>query len=154
MVSKPMQSKYGHRKMLTANNPEGRPNPWLSNMTAKIAAVPMIATALVVFVGCSMWSVVYSFTGSRSLPKENFVGLKQYDRLFSSNRWIESIENIAIFGVCTLVFSLSIGFLLAVFMDQKIRFENTFRTIFLYPFALSFIAVSYTHLTLPTILRV
>lgn len=32
-----------------------------------------------------------------------------------------------------------IGFLLAALMDQKIRFENLFRTIFLYPFALSFI---------------
>jgi glucose/mannose transport system permease protein len=32
-----------------------------------------------------------------------------------------------------------IGFLLAALLDQKIRFENTFRTIFLYPFALSFI---------------
>ena len=31
------------------------------------------------------------------------------------------------------------GFLLAVLMDQKIRFEDTFRTIMLYPFALSFI---------------
>ena len=39
----------------------------------------------------------------------------------------------------SLVFSLVIGFLLAVLLDQKIRFENTFRTIFLYPFALSFI---------------
>jgi glucose/mannose transport system permease protein len=32
-----------------------------------------------------------------------------------------------------------IGFLLAVLMDQKIRFESAFRTIMLYPFALSFI---------------
>jgi ABC-type sugar transport system permease subunit len=32
-----------------------------------------------------------------------------------------------------------IGFVLAALMDQKIRFENAFRTIFLYPFALSFI---------------
>ena len=39
----------------------------------------------------------------------------------------------------SLVFSLVIGFLLAALLDQKIRFENTFRTIFLYPFALSFI---------------
>jgi glucose/mannose transport system permease protein len=31
------------------------------------------------------------------------------------------------------------GFLLAVLMDQKIRFEDAFRTIMLYPFALSFI---------------
>jgi glucose/mannose transport system permease protein len=44
-----------------------------------------------------------------------------------------------IYGICALVFSLVIGFLLAVLLDQKIRFENTFRTIFLYPFALSFI---------------
>lgn len=106
---------------------------------AKVAALPMIATALVVFVGCSLWSVFYSFTGSRSLPKETFVGLKQYDRLFGSSRWMESIENLAIYGICTLIFSVGVGFLLAVFMDQKIRFENTFRTIFLYPFALSFI---------------
>ncbi len=39
----------------------------------------------------------------------------------------------------SLIFQLVIGFLLAALLDQKIRFENTFRTIFLYPFALSFI---------------
>ena len=39
----------------------------------------------------------------------------------------------------SLVFSFVVGFLLATLLDQKIRFENTFRTIFLYPFALSFI---------------
>ena len=124
---------------MTVNSNQKRPNPWLRNLTAKVAAVPMIATALIVFIGCSLWTVVYSFTSSRTLPSEKFVGFKQYDRLFGSNRWLESVENIAIFGVCTLIFTLSIGFLLAVFMDQKIRFENTFRTIFLYPFALSFI---------------
>ncbi len=35
--------------------------------------------------------------------------------------------------------TISLGFFLAVLMDQKIRFEDTFRTIMLYPFALSFI---------------
>jgi len=111
----------------------------LRNLTAKIAALPMIAVALVGFVGCSVWSIVYSFTSSKSLPKERFVGFKQYDRLFDSSRWQVSVENVAVYGVCSLVFSLTIGFLLAVALDQKIRFENTFRTIFLYPFALSFI---------------
>ncbi|OED36512.1 sugar ABC transporter permease [Chromatiales bacterium (ex Bugula neritina AB1)] len=117
----------------------GRRHPLLRNLTAKLAATPMIATALFIFVGCSAWSVVYSFTSSKSLPRERFVGLKQYDRLFDSSRWMESMENIAVYGICALVFSLGVGFLLAVAMDQKIRFENTFRTIFLYPFALSFI---------------
>lgn len=109
------------------------------NLNAKIAALPMIATVLVVFIGCTLWTVVYSFTSSRSLPMLNFVGIDQYTRLFNSSRWMVSVENIAIYGCLSLVFSIVAGFLLAVLMDQKIRFENTFRTIFLYPFALSFI---------------
>ena len=38
-----------------------------------------------------------------------------------------------------MVFTLAVGFTLAALLDRKIRFENTFRTILLYPFALSFI---------------
>lgn len=109
------------------------------NLAAKIAILPMILTALVVFLGGTIWTVTYSFTGSKMLPKLNFVGFDQYVRLWSTPRWIISVENLMIYGVCSLVFSLSIGFLLAALMDQKIRFENVFRTIFLYPFALSFI---------------
>ena len=41
--------------------------------------------------------------------------------------------------VVALIVGVVIGFLLATLLDQKIRLEDTFRTIFLYPFALSFI---------------
>lgn len=149
-----------------------RPSQLFRNMSAKIAAIPMVLTALCIFVGCTTWTVVYSFTKSKALPKKifetedlfsipvpewiakdgaldfyyitgivtkNFVGLKQYDRLFDSSRWNISMENIAIYGLCSMVFSLLIGFLMAALLDQKVRFENTLRTIFLYPFALSFI---------------
>jgi len=116
-----------------------RPFRPLRNLNAKIAAIPMILTALVVFVGGTIWTVVYSFTNSRLLPREQFVGFKQYERLWGTSRWQVSIENLLIFGVCSLVLSLLIGFILAALLDQKIRFEDTFRTIFLYPFAMSFI---------------
>ena len=109
------------------------------NMTAKIAAIPMILTAMVVFLGGTIWTITYSFTSSKLLPKTKFVGLDQYERLWGTHRWIVSIENLFFYGLCSLVFSLVIGFVLAALMDQKIRFENTFRTIILYPFALSFI---------------
>ena len=116
-----------------------RPVQLFRNLNAKIAAIPMIATALVVFAGGTIWTVIYSFTNSKLLPRARFVGLDQYERLWSSNKWLISIENLLIYGVLSLIFSLVIGFLLAALLDQKIRFENTFRTIFLYPFALSFI---------------
>jgi glucose/mannose transport system permease protein len=116
-----------------------RPPQVLRNLSAKIASIPMILTALVVFVGGTAWTVVFSFTDSRLLPRLNFVGLAQYERLWSTPRWLIAIENLLIYGILSLIFSFVIGFLLAALLDQKIRFENTFRTILLYPFALSFI---------------
>lgn len=124
---------------MTSQAEAGRPNRLLRNLSAKIASIPMMLTAVVIFLGGTLWTVVYSFTNSKLLPRLSFVGLDQYERLWAAPRWVVSIQNLAIYGVFTLVFSLTVGFVLAALMDQKIRFENTFRTIFLYPFALSFI---------------
>ncbi len=109
------------------------------NLSSKIAAIPMVLVGLGVFVGGTIWTVVYSFTDSRLLPRLQFVGFEQYERLWSTRRWLVSIENLAIYGIVSLVFTMCLGFLLAALLDRKIRFEDTFRTIFLYPFALSFI---------------
>ncbi len=116
-----------------------RPLRIFNNLSAKIASIPMILTVLVVFVGGTAWTVVHSFTKSKLLPKLNFVGLDQYERLWSTRRWLVSIENLALYGLLSLVFTLIIGFFLAALLDRKIRGEAVFRTIFLYPFALSFI---------------
>ena len=116
-----------------------RPHRLFKDWMAKLATLPMILTALVVYVGGTAWTVTYSFTGSRMLPKTNWVGLDQYERLWSSDRWMISIKNLGIYGICSLVLTLIIGFTLAACLDRKIRFEGVFRSIFLYPFALSFV---------------
>ncbi len=116
-----------------------RPSKLFKNWMAKMASLPMILTALVVFVGGTAWTVTYSFTGSRMLPRTKWVGLDQYERLWSSDRWMISITNLGIYGICSLILTLFIGFTLAACLDRKIRFEGVFRSIFLYPFALSFV---------------
>jgi len=116
-----------------------RPNFLTRNLTAKIAMIPLVATSLIIFLGCALWSVYYSFTSSRLLPTGAFVGLDQYERLFTTARWYTSMTNVVIYGVLSMTFSLVIGFILAALLDQKIRFENTFRSIYLHPFAMSFI---------------
>ena len=121
-----------------------KPNQFFRNINAKVASIPMILTVLVVFLGGSMWTIFYSFTSSKLLPKWKFVGFDQYERLWETRRWIISIENLALYGIFSLVFTLFIGFTLAALLDRKIRFENTFRTILLYPFALSFIVTGLT----------
>jgi len=130
--------------MSPSGNTARRPSQLFRNLNAKIASIPMILTASVVFVGGTAWTVVYSFTNSKLLPRLKFVGLDQYERLWSAPRWLTSIENLLVYGVLSLIFSLVIGFVLAALLDQKIRFEGVFRTIFLYPFALSFVVTGLT----------
>ncbi len=116
-----------------------RPSRLLRNLSSKVAMLPLIFTAVVIFLGGTLWTVVYSFTDSGLLPRLNWAGLAQYDRLWSTRKWIVSIQNLAIFGFFSLIGTLVIGFTLAALLDRKIRGEAVFRSIFLYPFALSFI---------------
>ena len=99
----------------------------------------MIATAIGVFVICIIFSVIWSFTNSKLFPNFNFIGLAQYERLWSTSRWIISVNNIWFFGVISITAQMTFGYLLAVFMDQRVKQEDLLRSIFLYPFAMSLI---------------
>lgn len=104
-----------------------------------VGTLPMAATAIVIYVICIAFTVIWSFTNSKLFPNFDFVGFKQYVDLWKEPRWINSAINIWIFGVASIVCNMVLGFLLAVFLDQRIKQEDAFRTIFLYPFALSLV---------------
>ncbi|MFX7829047.1 sugar ABC transporter permease, partial [Acinetobacter baumannii] len=70
----------------------------------------------------------------------DFVGLQQFERLLDNERWQLAIHNLAVYGVLYIAAAMVIGFLLAVFIDQKVRGEGVLRTAFLYPYAMSFVA--------------
>lgn len=116
-----------------------RPRQRRMNLAATIAFLPAAIIILVVYVGCVLWTVRLSFTSSRLLPVMDWVGFSQYERLFANERFLVAIENTFILGAFTIGGCLILGFLLAVFIDQRIRSEAVFRTIFLYPYAMSLI---------------
>lgn len=104
-----------------------------------LALVPMAATAIGAYLASVLWSVGVSFTASKMFPNARFVGLDQYYKLFASERWLLSIDNLVLFAFGSITTCMILGFLLAVFIDQKIRAESIFRSIFLYPYAMSFV---------------
>jgi glucose/mannose transport system permease protein len=110
-----------------------------TRLPAAVALLPTALVVLVVYVGCMLWTVRLSFTSSTLLPKLDWVGFAQYSRLFVNDRFVTSAENIVIFGVLFISGCLILGFLLAVFIDQNVRAEGVFRTVFLYPYAMSFV---------------
>jgi len=112
----------------------------LRHTIAWTALLPMAITVVGAYLGTALWTLRISFTNSRTFPSDEYVGLAQYERLFGNQRWLLSLENMALYGVLFIVACMVIGFLLAVFIDQKVVGESGLRTIFLYPYAMSFVA--------------
>ncbi|RQM48450.1 sugar ABC transporter permease [Paraburkholderia bannensis] len=110
------------------------------SLAAWIALLPMALTVVFAYLGTMLWTARVSVSYSRSLPTNTFAGFTQYVRLFETERWIVSLQNLAIYGVCFVVACLVIGLLLAIFIDQRVAAEGALRTIFLYPYAMSFVA--------------
>jgi glucose/mannose transport system permease protein len=138
------------------------------NQQSKFGSLVMILVALFVFVGGTLWTVAFSFTSLKILPLftpsewwAKFSGLANYTRLFNTSRWMDcpalskigqegwklqcsgSFPNVVTYALVFIVTVMVLGFMIAVLMDQKIRAEGVFRTIFLYPFALSFIVTGH-----------
>lgn len=72
----------------------------------------------------------------------DFIGLKNYQDLFTGILnlpfRLDLVNNI-FFTILFLAACLGLGLLMAILLDQKIRGEGIFRTIFLFPMALSFV---------------
>lgn len=104
-----------------------------------LALLPTAIIVVAVYLGCMLWTVRLSLSSSKLLPKLDWVGLDQYARLLDNDRFLISVQNIALFGVLFIAGALVLGFLLAVFIDQRVRAEGVFRTVFLYPYSMSFV---------------
>ncbi len=71
------------------------------------------------------------------LPDYTFVGLKNFISLFKNQRFLIDIYNNIFFTILFLTICIGGGLLLAMLLDQSIKGEGVFRTIFLFPLAVS-----------------
>jgi glucose/mannose transport system permease protein len=101
----------------------------------------MVAVAIFVY-GFIAWSVRVSLSKWKGLnPDYTFVGLQQYTNLiFHDQRFLIDVRNTAVFTVGFILGCLLLGLGLAILLDQKLRGESLFRSIFLFPMSISFIA--------------
>ena len=101
----------------------------------------IVAVAIFVY-GFIAWSVRVSFSKWKGLnPDYTFVGLQQYTNLiFHDQRFLIDVRNTAVFTVGFILGCLLLGLGLAILLDQKLKGESLFRSIFLFPMSISFIA--------------
>jgi len=70
----------------------------------------------------------------------SFVGLTNFGDLLSSPDFQHSLRNLVVYTVVFLAGTMLFGFLWAWLLDRPVRFEGLFRSIYLFPMAVSFVA--------------
>lgn len=112
-----------------------------SRVSPQLALTPALAITVVAFIGAIGWTIFMSFTRSRRFPEYFFDPAewgRQYDRLFKDDGWSIALKNLLVLGIGSFL-AIVFGFILAAMIDREKRGEGFFRTIFLYPLAVSLI---------------
>jgi glucose/mannose transport system permease protein len=102
--------------------------------------VPAVLAIAVFVYGMIGWSAWVSVSKANDLSFDmSFNGLANYQAIFSNIRFQLDLRNTVVFTVFFVLASLVIGLFLANLIDRRIRAEALFRSLFLFPLAISFI---------------
>jgi glucose/mannose transport system permease protein len=111
----------------------------LATATPFIVLVPsVIATLIYVFIFTG-WTIYISLSKSAMFPNSAWAGPKAYADLWANVRWNIAYHNLFFYSVLYVIGAMAIGLTLAILIDQRVRAESVWRTIFLYPLAVSFV---------------
>jgi glucose/mannose transport system permease protein len=99
----------------------------------------LIAVAIFVY-GMIGWTTFVSFTKWNTFsPNYALNGFANYAYIFGNARFQLDLRNNIVFTIFFVATSLVIGLLLASLLDRHIKGEGFFRSLFLFPMAISFI---------------
>lgn len=122
---------------------EIRKREWLVSLPFWL--IPGAIMILAVY-GAIGWNLVISLTDFEGLQLPTYdvsaFDLQMYSRMIEDPVFWTAVRNTVVFMVVFTTACLLVGLLLAILIDQNIRFENTFRTIYLLPFSLSFVVTA------------
>lgn len=106
-----------------------------------VALVTPSILAIAIFVyGFIGWTTRVSLSQWKGLlPDYTWVGFSNFKGLFQDPRFHIDIRNTLIFTIIFVIGSLIIGLGLAILLDQRIKYEGLFRSLYLFPMAISFI---------------
>ncbi len=102
---------------------------------------PSIVLIAVFVYGLIVWNIKVSFSDWRtSVPSHKWAGLAAYRDLNSDPAWSQDLHHILLFTVTFIAGTLLVGLTLAFLLEKGVRGEGFFRSVYLFPMAVSFIA--------------
>lgn len=110
------------------------------------AAYVMIFPAYFIFTVFVLIPIImvayYSLTNYNMYSVPDFIGLKNYARIFRDKDLIIATKNTLIYSCVTLTLQMTIGLLLALLLYKKSKLVAVFRTAIYFPYVMSMVCVS------------
>lgn len=130
--------EQAHSRDLVVSKPRRR---WTVDRVAPLLMLAPSVIAIAIFVyGFIGWTGIVSLSNWRGIvPDLTPHGLDNYADIFRNSRFQTDLRNTVVFTLFFLIGSLVIGLLLAVFIDSGVRGESLFRSVYIFPMALSFV---------------
>jgi len=107
-----------------------------------LCVAPAVLGFLAFSFGPMLYSLFLSFYEADMLTEPRFVRLANYSQLFHEELWRKSMANTAYFTFPSVLLSISLGLLIAILLNQKVKFLGLFRVVYYLPSVVSGVAVS------------
>ena len=112
----------------------GKKNNW----AAYLYILPLMLLSFAVVYYCIIRTFMTSFTDWNGMsPEMNFVGMKNYIKLFKDATFWKSVTNNVIFFFGTVFVQAAVGFFLAVLLKKKLPGSNLFKAVYFMPIAMA-----------------
>lgn len=109
-----------------------------TNWQAYLFILPLLLCSFALIYYCIIRTVITSFTDWNGMSETmNFVGWRNYVKLFHDKTFWTAVWNNIVFFVGTVFPQAAIGFLLAVLLKRKLPGSNAFKAIYFMPIAMA-----------------
>ncbi len=113
---------------------------------AWVFSTPAIILLLIFLILPFLMAFGLSFTDQRMVPNPRlptrFIAVRNFVRLFSDEDFFQAVFNNFYFVIVVVPVQTSLALLLALFVNQKLRVVNVFRTIYFSPVVVTMVVVS------------
>ncbi|SDS93484.1 carbohydrate ABC transporter permease [Microlunatus soli] len=111
-------------------------------LTGWLFLAPLLALNLFVIGGPAVLSVFYSFTDWTGIGNADFVGLQNYLRLFTDDKFLQALINNIWWTIFFLIVPIGLALAAAFLLSRTTRGQMIFRVIFFIPYTLATIVVA------------
>ncbi len=114
-----------------------------SHVAGWLCAAPWILGFLIFTLGPMLWSIYYSLTEYPLIRPPVWIGWENYRVMFQEDKFFyNSLRVTTVYAVVGVPLHLVSGFLMALLLNQKIRYIALWRTIYFLPSVVSGVAVA------------